>query len=157
LLPEQARVHFQTKGETRLEVEEVLATSTDIKLDYTIVRVKKLPKKVEALETGTAPESLPHPPGRVYVIGHPAGRDLEFSLQDNEMLACNERLLHYRAPTEGGSSGSPVFESDDWRVIALHHAGGQNIPKLDASGDGYAANEGISLAAIGRDIRQRLE
>jgi len=34
------------------------------------------------------------------------------------------RRVHYTSPTEGGSSGSPAFDSF-WQVIALHHAGGQ--------------------------------
>ena len=60
---------------------------------------------------------LTTPPSRLYVIGHPGGRDLELSLHDNHLLGCNDRLLHYRTPTEAGSSGSPVFEADGWRVV----------------------------------------
>ncbi|HBL29593.1 MAG TPA: serine protease, partial [Acidobacteria bacterium] len=45
---------------------------------------------------------------KVYVIGHPLGGGLSLSLTDNALLGTSERLLHYRAPTEGGSSGSPV-------------------------------------------------
>jgi hypothetical protein len=73
---------------------------------------------------------------RVYIIGHPGGRDLAFSFQDNELLdhegpsAGKPQIpgvcrVHYRAPTEGGSSGSPVFNARLWEVIALHHNGGK--------------------------------
>ena len=41
---------------------------------------------------------------RVYVIGHPGGRSLTFSLADNLVLGFRDPKLHYRAPTEGGSS-----------------------------------------------------
>jgi V8-like Glu-specific endopeptidase len=62
------------------------------------------------------------------------------------------RRVHYRAPTDSGSSGSPVFEDAGWRVVALHHAGGRGIPKLDGRGT-YDANEGISIAAIRQAVR----
>ena len=38
----------------------------------------------------------------------------------------------------GGSSGSPVFNSD-WDLIALHHAGSHEMPKLDGSSELYAS------------------
>jgi len=97
---------------------------------------------------------------RVYVIGHPGGRDLAFSLQDNELLdhegppqgkpqipgVCR---VHYRAPTEGGSSGSPVFNGNLWEVVALHHMGGKlGMPRLNGQPGTYAANEGIALQSI---------
>jgi V8-like Glu-specific endopeptidase len=79
---------------------------------------------------------------------------LQFSIKDNKLLALKDRFVHYRAPTQGGSSGSPVF-NEFWELIALHHAGGFNVPKLD--GDGvYAANEGISILSIVEQIRSSL-
>ena len=57
--------------------------------------------------------------------------------------------LHYRAPTEGGSSGSPVFNSRLWQVIALHHKGGKiGMPKVNGKEGTYAANEGVSIQSI---------
>ena len=56
--------------------------------------------------------------------------------------------FHYRAPTEGGSSGSPVFEPEVWRVIALHHAGGANRRKLNGKAGSEPANEGIWIQSI---------
>jgi Trypsin-like peptidase domain/MAP3K TRAFs-binding domain len=97
---------------------------------------------------------------RVYVIGHPGGRDLAFSFQDNELLdhegptAGKPQIpgvcrVHYRAPTEGGSSGSPVFNARLWEVIALHHKGGKiGMPKLNGLQGDYAANEGIGMGSI---------
>jgi V8-like Glu-specific endopeptidase len=100
------------------------------------------------------------PNARVYIIGHPGGRDLAFSFQDNELLdhegppAGRPQIpdvwrLHYRAPTEGGSSGSPVFNGRLWEVIALHHKGGKmGMPKLNGKDGTYAANEGLSIRSI---------
>ena len=64
-----------------------------------------------------------------------------------------ERLMHYRTPTEPGSSGSPVFNSK-WEVVALHHAGSQNAPRLHGRGE-YQANEAITLRAICQAIAVR--
>jgi Trypsin-like peptidase domain/MAP3K TRAFs-binding domain/Tetratricopeptide repeat len=97
---------------------------------------------------------------RVYIIGHPGGRDLAFSFQDNELLdhegppAGQPQIpsvwrLHYRAPTEGGSSGSPVFNSRLWQVIALHHMGGKiGVRRLNGKEGSYGANEGIAMQSI---------
>jgi V8-like Glu-specific endopeptidase len=85
---------------------------------------------------------------RAYLIGHPSGLDTpQFSLQDNLLIDYDDTLVHYRSPTEPGSSGSPVFDST-WRLIAVHHAGGLETPRLHGSGGTYPANEGIAVAAI---------
>ncbi len=92
---------------------------------------------------------IAEPPPRMYIIGHPGGRDMEFSLQDNRLIAGNAQKLHYRSPTEGGSSGSPIFDSAGWRVVGLHHAGRTKMPKLEGpTGEFYEANEGIPILAI---------
>lgn len=89
---------------------------------------------------------------RVIVIGHPGGGTLAFSLADNELLDYEDDpgaigRLHYRTPTEGGSSGSPVF-TQDWRLIGLHHAGGEALPRLNGQPGTYQANEGIRFDRI---------
>jgi V8-like Glu-specific endopeptidase len=90
----------------------------------------------------------------MYIIGHPGGRDLEFSLNDNRLIACNSQKLHYRTPTEGGSSGSPVFDPVGWEVVGLHHAGRLKMPKLNGPvGEFYEANEGVTILAIQQKTR----
>lgn len=83
---------------------------------------------------------------RVYLIGHPHGGGLAFSLHDNLVAGWDDERVHYRAPTEHGSSGSPVFD-DQWRLIALHHGGGR-LRRLDDSGGFYEANEGFRIDRI---------
>jgi len=69
----------------------------------------------------------PPVPGRpVYVVGYPLGGGLQVALRDNECLGMEElrgsRQLLYRAATQGGSSGSPVFNAQ-WDLIAVHAGG----------------------------------
>ncbi|MGC4086186.1 MAG: serine protease, partial [Vicinamibacterales bacterium] len=80
--------------------------------------------------------------GRVhYIIGYPKGGRLQIWLHDSTLLDVDdtERLVHYRTPTEPGSSGSPVFNSE-WEVIALHHSGSSQTRRLHGNGT-YEANE----------------
>jgi len=124
-------------------------------LDATFVTLDGEPK-APPLELHDEAVEMPPPPDpspRLYIIGHPMGRDIEFSIQDNHLLACNEKLLHYRTPTEPGSSGSPVFESQRWRVVALHHGGSSNVARIDGVNGTYEANEGIAIHAIRKRIQ----
>lgn len=117
------------------------------RLDVTVVKLESWPDGGLALRTN---DSLPTPSRKtkVFVVGHPSGDALQLSLHDSELLdVCDhDRLLHYRTPTEPGSSGSPVFNTN-WEVVALHHAGSAAMPRLRGKGQ-YEANEGISIRSI---------
>jgi V8-like Glu-specific endopeptidase len=145
--PWEARVNFQVRGEILDVEDDVVWTSPPAKLDATLLALKGQPS-AQPLCLHGRPAAMADPAPRMYIIGYPAGRDLELSLQDNHLLASSETLLHYRTPTEPGSSGSPVFEPEDWRVIALHHRGSTEMPRLDGREGTYQANEGIAILAI---------
>ena len=154
LLPRDAQANFQALGEV-LQVGEIVWTSPYTELDATFVTLVAEPKAppLELHERVVEMTQPPDPAPRLYIIGHPMGRDIEFSIQDNHLLATNETLLHYRTPTEPGSSGSPVFESERWRVVALHHGGSSNVTRIDGVKGSYEANEGISIHAIRKRIQ----
>lgn len=95
-------------------------------------------------------------PTRAFIVGHPGGRDLSFSMQDNFILDCDDRVVHYRTPTEAGSSGSPVFNRL-WQLIAIHYAGGNEMHQLHGHAGTYAANEGIRIDFIRSTIAAEAE
>lgn len=121
-------------------------------LDVTIVRLEGLNDRFAGLPTA---DVLPliDAKAKAYVVGHPRGSGLQISLHDSLLLDIDddERLVHYRTPTDPGSSGSPVFNAQ-WEVIAVHHGGSNTTPRLHGKGN-YEANEGIALSAARRKLR----
>jgi len=147
IFPQDCQVNFQALGEV-LEVEEKVRWSSPYtQLDATFLKLKQQPKAAPLVLHKSAVK-MGQPAPRMYIIGHPQGRDLELSLQDNELVACNDTLVHYRTPTEPGNSGSPVFESNAWEVVALHHRGKDKMKRIDGQDGFYQANEGVSILRI---------
>jgi len=157
--PEDANIVFEAvdKGKD-YKFTEVVWHSAVLHLDCTLLRLSRQPRGIDPLPLDRGLPDIDRKP-RVYVIGYPDGRDLAFSLQDNELLdhegppmghppdpdVCR---LQYRAPTAPGSSGSPVFSAKGWRVVALHHAGSKSMPKLNSKTGRWPANEGIWIQSI---------
>lgn len=154
---EDAQLAFEaTDMEKRYEIKEVVWSSPVNQHDACLLRLTEEPA-IQPLPIATALPVLAEG-ARVYVIGYPAGGGLAFSMQDNALLdhegpqagtppSPDVLRVHYRAPTEKGSSGSPVFNRTSWQVIALHHAGGE-LPQLNGKPGTHPANEGIALASI---------
>ena len=118
-------------------------------LDTTLVELDSAPENVIPVPlAATLPSLTAEDPPRAYLIGHPRGlAQPQFTLQDNVLLDYDDVHVHYRSPTEAGSSGSPVF-NNQWELIALHHGGGYALSRLKGQGGTYAANEGIAVSAI---------
>jgi tetratricopeptide (TPR) repeat protein len=166
LHPAEVEIVFEAADPAKVyAVKEILWSSSTDRHDASVLR---LADPVSGIDPLPLARGLPvvDDAARVYIIGHPGGRDLSFSFQDNELLdhegpphgkpgiegVCR---LHYRAPTEGGSSGSPVFNANQWEVIALHHKGGKiGMPRLNGKDGSYGANEGISIHSIAAASRQ---
>ncbi len=79
----------------------------------------------------------------VSIVQHPGGAPKAVAVRENQMVGVKGDFLHYLTDTQPGSSGSPVF-SDDWKVVALHHAG---VPDPEDSTK-FIANEGVRVSAI---------
>jgi len=94
------------------------------------------------------------------------GGALSFSLSDNEVVdhelddapsrPHHPRRIHDRAPTQPGSSGSPVFHHETLEVVGLHRTGdatplrddwprGPNEVKVEA-------NEAVSIHPIREEL-----
>ena len=114
---------------------------TDQDLDFTIVACDPtpLPESIEAIPLLRDPDTITRNE-RANIIQHPRGRKKEISLHDNKINYVYDVTIRYSADTEGGSSGSPVF-NNQWNLVALHQAGWGNA-------DGSASNEGIRIKAI---------
>ena len=154
LLPEQVRVMFEVLSGQNIQysISEVMWSSSQDNLDVTIFRLDK--EVSGTVDPYPLRESLPklNNNERIYVIGHPEGGGLSLSIHDNMLLDHKDPKIHYRTPTEPGSSGSPVFDKN-WELIAVHHAGGKNVKMLNGEGY-YAANEGIWVQSVLRAINK---
>lgn len=143
-----ARVTFDDGAETFTVTIEW--SSPVAELDATLLRTKELLEgRLPVLVAGV----LPRLNSRVYIIGHPSGRSLSYSIYDNQLLEISEPKLHYRTPTEGGSSGSPVFNRQ-WQLIGLHHKGDLRVI-VAGRDDPQPANEGIMFSAIASKAAER--
>ena len=141
---EEAEITFEDDASrTGYRVQAILWSSPQDDLDATVLRTEPPLEGRPAVPVATA---IPVPGARVYVIGHPQGRALSWSIYDNKLLKRGERYLHYRTPTEQGSSGSPVFNRD-WKLIGLHHFGNRMI-EIEVGDEPQPANEGITILAL---------
>jgi hypothetical protein len=143
LKPGQAIANFQGLA----IADAVVWSSPPAQLDATFLAFTNDVPPAAPMPISPQVMELDVPPQRVYIMGHPDGRDLEFSLHDNKLVNITEPFVHYRTPTEKGNSGSPVFEHLGWQVVALHHAG-EPSPGADGKKPGYEANEGIAISAL---------
>jgi S1-C subfamily serine protease len=157
LTPDAARIVFQVLTEEGsspgvFRPRRILWSSRPHALDTTVL---ELDGPAIGVDPARSTPARPRRDGkqRVYVIGHPSGRELSYSIDDNVLLDYDDRVMHYRAPTEHGSSGSPVFNRD-WDVVAVHHAGRMDMPRLGGKAGTYPANEGIWIEAIRRAMAE---
>ena len=133
---------------------------TSPELDYTFVRIQKVHcPRVNPIKASRG--SFTNVEGEfATIIQHPDGRMKEVAYRDNRIVSHNSPLtIRYTTDTEGGSSGSPVFNSD-WRLIGLHHAAAsisKALRESDPTLEDYEfLNEAVKLSAIANDLEQRM-
>jgi hypothetical protein len=160
LTPDAAEIAFEAADGAQIwPVKTILWSSPAARHDASVLRLQGAVAGVAPLRLAAALPTV-ETNAEVYIIGYTRGQDLAFSFQDNDLLdhegppggtpqIPGVSRVHYRARTEPGSSGSPVFDAKLWEVIALHHKGSKDgLPRLNGKPGVYAANEGISILSI---------
>lgn len=168
LRPDEAIIIFEALNrDEEFTIEKIDWSSPSTALDATVILFSKadherLAKLTAGVSLYPVSEYLPvidaSTSQKIYVIGHPYGGTLQVSLQDNLLLDHQDPKIHYRTPTDGGSSGSPVFNRI-WQLIGLHHAGSNEMNCLNNKPGVYQANEGIWIQSIrkqyGEDFKRK--
>jgi V8-like Glu-specific endopeptidase len=158
LRSQEAIIIFEALNrDEEFRVGEIFWSSSSKELDATVIRFSQ--EDQERLKTLTKDVRI-YPVSkylpiidsegtnqRIYIIGHPLGGTLQLSFQDNLLLDHEDPKIHYRTPTVGGSSGSPVF-NQQWDLIGLHHAGSTEMNCLNGKPGTYEANEGIWIQSV---------
>jgi S1-C subfamily serine protease len=141
----EALAFFERRNGLVSRFTEILWSSKKTELDTTVLGLEEeLQIAIEYPVARAMPLNTPE--SRIYVIGHPGGGTLSFSLQDNELVNYNDAQIWYRTPTEGGSSGSPIFNSQ-WELVGMHHKGGA-LSEATATSSAIESNEGIRWSAV---------
>jgi hypothetical protein len=166
--PGDAEIVFEAADTNRAySVSEVRWSSPVTGHDASVLRLQEAVMGIDPMPLASTLPIVQHG-ARVYIIGYPGGRDLAFSFDDNELLdhegppGGNPQIkgvsrVHYSAPTEPGSAGSPVFNTL-WEVIAIHHMGLKaGMLRLNGKDGTYGANEGISILSIKEAIRSGMQ
>lgn len=154
--PEHARARFELledAGGDAISVTGLMEIWTDSDLDVTVLQLDA-PAQLANVPPIRVAHSLPStdvPDPYVFVVGHPLGQRLSYAIRGNELIEVGQALLHYKAPTEPGSSGSPVF-NEAFELVGVHRGGGFAVPSISDSDIRRPANEAVTISAI----RERL-
>ena len=189
LHPDVASVGFELFGDTAHKVKRILWNSPCTAHDCTVLELESLPELPYPVQPIAVARGLPprhrglsrNPDAesgevsRVLVMGHPAGRGIELTFDSNLLIdhdgptpgrpfSTSPVSVHYQAPTEGGSSGSAVFNARTLELIAIHHKGG--VPPLSSPErtdskpvkiERYEANQGKAIRPIMLNMIAELE
>ncbi|MGB0521531.1 MAG: trypsin-like peptidase domain-containing protein [Flammeovirgaceae bacterium] len=131
-------------------------SSSKYELDYALIKVDDSDGSLSNwrfLELETF--QLPTENDKVNIIQHPEGQPMKIALPD-KVLHKWKQYLFYVADTKVGSSGSPVF-NQEWKVIALHHAGKKDDGGFEINdfGDREPSNRGILIQNILADLKAK--
>lgn len=93
----------------------------------------------------------------LHIVGHPRARPMQLSYASpaNGKLTSYNSRIRYTTNTEGGSSGSPVFNKD-WRIVALHHAAGPTDRGGPLDMQVADFNQGVPIYLIVGELKRQL-
>lgn len=122
--------------EGTVEAMSTTVVYTSDELDFTLLKLVQvdptvnLPSKYGFLRLKAAQGRVGQP---IYIPQHPLyyGKriamfddyKLRLTVTDTNATGCESSGYSYKGDTQGGSSGSPVIDSEDHGVVALHHCG----------------------------------
>lgn len=147
----KALFDFDADGVAGIEVAVTGVEAWSPVLDYALLRIP--PVNRSPLARARAAIEKVGDPVPVNIIQHPGGRSKRYGIRNNLVSAAENTELRYFTDTEGGSSGSPVF-NDRWEVVALHRAA-KFVEDVQFQGKPTAyVNVGTHLASILEHLRQ---
>ncbi|MDJ0691999.1 MAG: trypsin-like peptidase domain-containing protein [Xenococcaceae cyanobacterium MO_188.B32] len=135
----------------KLADNPILSWSPDDELDYALLKVEDSILMADNLQpVQVNNKRLPSKGMGINLLHHPAGQTMKIALTPNGITWIDEGegLIQYLSDTSGGSSGCPCF-SEDWQVVAIHHA--------QKSGSFGIYCEGILLSNIHEHIAIRFD
>ncbi len=156
------------------ECQGAVLLADNRELDYALIRLKQ----ADRISDRQPLSIIEHQPEltrgyRLNIVQHSGGGALIYAIRNNFYVGNGNTkdVLRYLTDTEGGSSGSPVF-NDYWKVIGLHRAATRippeyyvslpqerylTLPEETAKGEVITYhNEGIAIHSILDDLSQEL-
>ncbi len=122
-------------------------------LDFTVVALEEVADEeygfLEYEGDHTAKDAT-----RIYVPQHPRGRTKTYVFHNNFKVNQSDDYLTYTSDTEGGSSGSPLFD-EKLRLIGLHHVGNYR-DNPEGSWARMNTNLGSRIEVVLRDLADQL-
>ena len=143
---------FDADEQEGVEVAVSSLEAWNAELDYAILRVAPIMRT--PLRRARTPITKGVDPVPINIIQHPGGRGKRYGIRNNLLHKVAPKELFYFTDTEGGSSGSPVFD-DNWEVVGLHRAS-RYVDDVQFQGKATAyVNLGTPITPIEQDITQR--
>jgi hypothetical protein len=136
--------------------EPTIADPAPTELDYCILRLAEAAgedgaggsRDPSAMKRGWIKVSKEAESGNknddIFILQHPSGGPLKLAIGRHLGFNNSGTRVRYDADTLGGSSGSPVFNSD-LKLISLHHRGDPNADEVKMTAE---HNQGIPVTKI---------
>jgi len=124
---------------------DVATVITDPGDDWGTIALAEAPPATAMPLDLTARSAIARVGERAFILQHPGGGPKRLGFVRNRVSRVAARRLFYLTDTEGGSSGSLVFNGDG-NAIGLHRAGG--VPQKFTGKAPFKKNEGVRIDVI---------